>query len=68
LELNWKVCPSCGAPVVKALEVKAARAALPVGDGYAALESGDPETPVEPAVATVSDSTTELLPEEGAEQ
>jgi len=68
LELNWKVCPSCGAPVVKALEVKAARAALPVGDGYAALESGDHETPAEPAVATVSDSTTELLPEAGAEQ
>jgi RNA polymerase subunit RPABC4/transcription elongation factor Spt4 len=68
LELNWKVCPYCAAPVVKAIEVKTERAALPVGSGYAALERGNHEMPVEPTTATVSDSTTELLPETPAEQ
>jgi len=68
LELNWKVCPYCTAPVVKSIEVKTERAALPIGSGYAALERGNHEMPVEPGSATVSDSTTELLTETPAEQ
>ena len=68
LELNWKVCPFCATPVVKAISVKAARAALPVEPGYAALERGDQETAPEPTTAMVSQPTAEFLPAAATEQ
>jgi hypothetical protein len=67
LELNWTVCPYCATPVVKAISAKTARAALPAGSGYAALEPGEPEMPAEPASADAPESAGELLPEPGAE-
>jgi RNA polymerase subunit RPABC4/transcription elongation factor Spt4 len=67
LELNWTVCPYCATPVVKAIGAKTARAALPVGSGYAALEQGGQGMPGEPATTIVTESATELLPEAATE-
>jgi len=68
LELNWTVCPYCATPVVKAIGAKAARAALPVGSDYAALEPGDQRIPAEPTTTPEPEPAIELLPEATAEQ
>jgi hypothetical protein len=67
LELNWTVCPYCATPVVKAIGAKVARAALPVGGGYAALEQGGQGTPAELDTTIASESATELLPDAATE-